>query len=183
MRRPSNSSTKRAAEAATSDAKTVEAAAVRLLAAARAFRRGAAPQARTQGLSAGHRRAGHSEAGRQAAGHRRALRRQLRPSPRPRGQGRSASGPSCDSRALPTSQIEQALRSAEVDWVQLAGEVRRRKFGAAAASQPGRACKAGPLPSISRLRCRADPGRLSRRIGRGRTDAPDITPDIGFEAE
>ncbi len=79
-------------------------------------------------------------------------------------------------------QVEEALRSAEVDWVQLAREVRRRKFGAAAPRSLGERAKQARFLQYRGFD--AEQLRAAFRDESGEGDgAPDITPDIGFEAE
>ena len=54
-----------------------------------------------------------------------------------RGQGPVRIRAALRQQGIADAQIPEALRSAEVDWAQLARDVRRRKFGAAAAPQSG----------------------------------------------
>ena len=79
-------------------------------------------------------------------------------------------------------QAEEALRRAEVDWVQLAREVRRRKFGAATPRSLGERAKQARFLQYRGFDAEQLRAAFRDESGEGE-DAPDITPDITFEAE
>ncbi|HEX4972143.1 MAG TPA: regulatory protein RecX, partial [Steroidobacteraceae bacterium] len=58
-----------------------------------------------------------------------------------RGQGPVRIRAALRQQGIADNQVEEALRSAEVDWLQLARDVRRRKFGAAVPRSLGERAK------------------------------------------
>ena len=99
-----------------------------------------------------------------------------------RGQGPVRIRAALRQQGISESQAEEALRDAEVDWVQLAREVRRRKFGAASPRGLGERAKQARF-----LQYRGFDSEQLRAAFRDESgeadDAPDITPDIDLEAE
>jgi regulatory protein len=182
VRRPSNSLTKRAAEAATSDAKTVEAAAVRLLAGRehsveelrrKLVRKGYPPDTTEQVIQ--------KLAGKRLVSDERFTSNFIHYHAK-RGQGPVRIRAALRQQGVADSQVEEALRCAEVDWVQLARGVRRRKFGAAVPRSLGERAKQARFLQYRGFD--AEQLRAAFRDESGEGDGvPDITPDIGFEAE
>jgi len=80
------------------------------------------------------------------------------------------------------SQVEEALRSADIDWVQLARQVRRRRFGAATPRSLGERAKQARFLQYRGFDAEQLRAAFRDESGEGE-DAPDITPDITFEAE
>ena len=124
MRRPSNSST--------ADAKAVEAAAVRLL----ARREHSIEELRRKLAAKGYPSDIIEPVIRKLAGKRLVSDERFTSSfvhhHAKRGQGPVRIRAELRQQGIPDSQVEEALQSAEIDWLQLAREVRRRKFGTAA---------------------------------------------------
>ena len=78
---------------------------------------------------------------------------------------------------IPDSQVEEALRRAEVDWVERVREVRRRKFGATPPRSLGERAKQARFLQYRGFD--AEQLRAAFREESGEADgAPDITPDI-----
>lgn len=93
-----------------------------------------------------------------------------------RGQGPVRIRAELRRQGIPDSQVEEALRRAEVDWAQLAGEVRRRKFGAAAPRSLGERAKQARFLQYRGFD--AEQLRAAFRDESGEADgAPDITPE------
>jgi len=94
-----------------------------------------------------------------------------------RGQGPVRIRAELRQQGIPDSQLEEALRSADIDWVQLAREVRRRKFGATAPRSLGERAKQARFLQYRGFD--AEQLRAAFREESGEADgAPDITPDI-----
>ena len=94
-----------------------------------------------------------------------------------RGQGPVRIRAELRQQGIPDSQVEAALQSAEIDWLQLAREVRRRKFGAAAPRGLGERAKQARFLQYRGFD--AEQLRAAFRDESGEEDgAPDITPDI-----
>jgi regulatory protein len=99
-----------------------------------------------------------------------------------RGQGPVRIRAALRQQGIADAQVAEALRSAEVDWVQLARDVRRRKFGAAVPRSLGERAKQARFLQYRGFD--AEQLRAAFRHESGEADdAPDITPDIDFEAE
>jgi regulatory protein len=93
-----------------------------------------------------------------------------------RGQGPVRIRAELRQQGIADPQIEEALRSAEIDWVQLAREVRRRKFGASAPRSLGERAKQARFLQYRGFD--AEQLRAAFREDSGEADgAPDITPD------
>jgi regulatory protein len=90
-----------------------------------------------------------------------------------RGQGPVRIRAELRQQGIPDSQVEQALGSAEVDWVQLAREVRRRKFGATPPRSLGERAKQARFLQYRGFD--AEQLRAAFREESGEADAPDIT--------
>ena len=178
--RLNGSTATRPAEAGTSDAKAVEAAAVRLLAAARAFRRGAAPQARS---ARAIRRTPSSRSFEKLAGKRLVSDERFAANfVHHHAQARPGSGPHPGRAAAAgrrrRAKSKQALRSAEVDWVQLArrsppAQVRRGRCPAAWVSVQSRRASfniAASMPSSS-----GPPFATNRARGTTRRTSPQTS--------
>jgi regulatory protein len=94
-----------------------------------------------------------------------------------RGQGPVRIRAALRQQGIADSQVEEALRCAEVDWVQLARETRRRKFGAAVPRSLGERAKQARF-----LQYRGFDAEQLRAAFRDQSseadDGPDITPDI-----
>jgi regulatory protein len=99
-----------------------------------------------------------------------------------RGQGPVRIRAALRQQGVADSQIEEALRSTEVDWLQLAREVRRRKFGATAPRSLGERAKQARFLQYRGFDAEQLRAAFRDESGEG-DDAPDITPDITFEAE
>ena len=169
MRRPSNSSS--------ADAKTVEAAAVRLL----ARREHSIEELRRKLLSKGYPPDTIEPVVQKLAGKRLVSDERFTSSfvhhHAKRGQGPVRIRAELRQQGIPDSQLEEALRSADIDWVQLAREVRRRKFGATAPRSLGERAKQARFLQYRGFD--AEQLRAAFREESGEADgAPDITPDI-----
>jgi regulatory protein len=99
-----------------------------------------------------------------------------------RGQGPVRLRGALRQQGIADSQIEEALRCAEIDWVQLAREVRRRKFGAGVPRSLGERAKQARFLQYRGFDAEQLRAAFRDESGEG-DDAPDITPDITFEAE
>ena len=99
-----------------------------------------------------------------------------------RGQGPVRIRAALRQQGIADSQVEEALRRAEVDWVQMAREVRRRKFGAATPRSLGERAKQARFLQYRGFDAEQLRAAFRDESGEGE-DAPDITPDITFEAE
>jgi regulatory protein len=94
-----------------------------------------------------------------------------------RGQGPVRIRAALRQQGIPDAQVDEALRVAEVDWVQLAREVRRRRFGATAPRSLGERAKQARFLQYRGFD--AEQLRAAFRDESGEGDgAPDITPDI-----
>jgi regulatory protein len=94
-----------------------------------------------------------------------------------RGQGPVRIRAELRQQGIADSQVDEALRSADFDWVQLAREVRRRKFGADAPRSLGERAKQARFLQYRGFD--AEQLRAAFREESGEADgAPDITPDI-----
>ena len=174
MRRPSDSLRKRAAEA---DAKTVEAAAVRLL----ARREHSTEELRRKLLTKGYPSDAVEPVIQKLAGKRLVSDERFTSTfvhhHARRGQGPVRIRAELRQQGIADSQVEAALRGAEVDWVQLAREVRRRKFGAAPPCSLGERAKQARFLQYRGFD--AEQLRAAFREESSEADgAPDITPDI-----
>ena len=174
MRRPSDSLRKRAAEA---DAKTVEAAAVRLL----ARREHSTEELRRKLLTKGYPSDAVEPVIQKLAGKRLVSDERFTSTfvhhHARRGQGPVRIRAELRQQGIADSQVEAALRGAEVDWVQLAREVRRRKFGAAPPRSLGERAKQARFLQYRGFD--AEQLRAAFREESSEADgAPDITPDI-----
>ena len=169
MRRPSNS--------ATADVKTVEAAAVRLL---------AGREHSTEELRRKLARKGYSPqiiepviqklAGKRLVSDERFTSSFVHHHAR-RGQGPVRIRAELRQQGIADSQVEEALGSAGIDWVQLAREVRRRKFGATTPRSLGERAKQARFLQYRGFD--AEQLRAAFREESGEADgAPDITPEI-----
>jgi regulatory protein len=93
-----------------------------------------------------------------------------------RGQGPVRIRAELRQQGIADSQVEEALRRAEVDWVQLAREVRRRRFGTAAPRSLGERAKQARFLQYRGFD--AEQLRAAFREESGEADgAPDITPE------
>jgi regulatory protein len=93
-----------------------------------------------------------------------------------RGQGPVRIRAELRQQGIADSQVEEALRSAEVDWVQLAREVRRRKFGASPPRGPSERAKQARFLQYRGFD--AEQLRAAFREESSEADgAPDITPE------
>ena len=169
MRQPSNSST--------ADAKTVEAAAVRLLSGRehsieelrrKLVRKGYPPQTIDPVIQklAGKRLVSDERFTTSFVHHH-----------AKRGQGPLRIRAALRQQGIADSQVEEALQSADVDWVQLAREVRRRKFGATAPRSLGERAKQARFLQYRGFDAEQLRAAFRDESGDGE-DAPDITPDI-----
>jgi len=168
VRRPSNSST--------ADVKTVEAAAVRLL----ARREHSIEELRRKLLAKGYPPEHIEPVIQKLAGKRLVSDVRFTSSfvhhHAKRGQGPVRIRAELRQQGIADSQVEEALRSAEIDWVQLAREVRRRKFGATAPRSLGERAKQARFLQYRGFD--AEQLRAAFREESGEADgAPDITPD------
>ena len=94
-----------------------------------------------------------------------------------RGQGPVRIRAELRQQGIADSQVEEALRSPGFDWVQLAREVRRRKFGASAPRSLGERAKQARFLQYRGFD--AEQLRAAFREESGEADGmPDITPDI-----
>ena len=169
MRRPSNSST--------ADAKAVEAAAVRLL----ARREHSIEELRRKLLGKGYPPDTIEPVIQKLTGKRLVSDERFTSSfvhhHAKRGQGPVRIRAELRQQGVADSQVEEALRSAEIDWVQLARDVRRRKFGATAPRSLGERAKQARFLQYRGFD--AEQLRAAFREESGEADgAPDITPDI-----
>jgi regulatory protein len=99
-----------------------------------------------------------------------------------RGQGPVRIRAELRQQGIPDSQVEEALRCAEVDWVKLAREVRRRKFGATPPRGLGERAKQARFLQYRGFD--AEQLRAAFREESGEGDGePDIAPDSQFEVE
>ena len=183
MRRPSSSSR---SEASTSDPKIVEAAAVRLLSRRehsieelrrKLGRKGYPPEtieAVIQKLAG--KRLVSDERFTASFVHHHAK----------RGQGPVRIRAALRQQGITDSQAEEALRSADIDWLQLAREVRRRKFGATAPRSLDERAKQARFLQYRGFDAEQLRAAFRDESGEGE-DVPDITPDSPktsiFEAE
>jgi regulatory protein len=169
VRRPSNSST--------ADAKAVEAAAVRLL----ARREHSVEELRRKLLAKGYppdivEPVIQKLAGKRLVSDERFIATFVHHHAK-RGQGPVRIRAELRQQGIPDAQVEEALRAAEVDWVQLAREVRRRKFGATPPRSLGERAKQARFLQYRGFD--AEQLRAAFRDESGEADgAPDITPDI-----
>jgi regulatory protein len=93
-----------------------------------------------------------------------------------RGQGPVRIRAALRQQGITDAQAEEALRSVEVDWAQLAREVRRRKFGATAPRSLGERAKQARFLQYRGFD--AEQLRAAFRDETGEGDgAPDTTPD------
>jgi regulatory protein len=174
VRRPSSSSKQTAAEA---DPKAVEAAAVRLL----ARREHSVEELRRKLLTKGYlpetlEPVIQKLAGKRLVSDERFISTFVHHHAR-RGQGPVRIRAELRQQGIADSQVEEALRSADFDWVQLAREVRRRKFGAAAPRSLGERAKQARFLQYRGFD--AEQLRAALREESGEADGlPDITPDI-----
>ena len=99
-----------------------------------------------------------------------------------RGQGPVRIRAALRQQGIADAQAEEALRGAEVDWAQLARDVRRRKFGAAVPRSLGERAKQARFLQYRGFDAEQLRAAFRYESGEG-DDAPDITPDITFEAE
>jgi regulatory protein len=99
-----------------------------------------------------------------------------------RGQGPVRIRAALRQQGVDEAQIEEALRTAEVNWVQQAREVRRRKFGVATPRSLGERAKQARFLQYRGFDAEQLRAAFRDESGEGE-DAPDITPDITFEAE
>jgi regulatory protein len=91
-----------------------------------------------------------------------------------RGQGPVRIRAALLQQGIPDSQAVEALRCAEVDWVQLAREVRRRKFGAAPPRSLGERAKQARFLQYRGFDAEQLRTAFHDESGEGE-DAPDIT--------
>lgn len=170
MRRPSNSST--------ADAKTVEAAAVRLL----APREHSTEELRRKLLSKGYPAEAIESVIQKLAGKRLVSDERFTSSfvhhRAKRGQGPVRIRAELRQQGIHDSQVEEALRSAEFDWVQQARDVRRRRFGATLPRSLGERAKQARF-----LQYRGFDAEQLRAAFREESGETDGTPDITLEAE
>jgi regulatory protein len=95
-----------------------------------------------------------------------------------RGQGPVRIRAALRQQGVADSQVNEALRCAEVDWLQLAREVRRRKFGAATPRSLGERAKQARF-----LQYRGFDAEQLRAAFRDESGEGDDAPDITLEAE
>jgi regulatory protein len=94
-----------------------------------------------------------------------------------RGQGPLRIRAALRQQGIADSQVDEALQSADVDWVQLAREVRRRKFGAVSPRSLGERAKQARFLQYRGFDAEQLRAAFRDESGDGE-DAPDITPDI-----
>ena len=94
-----------------------------------------------------------------------------------RGQGPVRIRAELRQQGIADSQVEEALRGAEVDWVQLAREVRRRKFGATPPRSRGERAKQARF-----LQYRGFDAEQLRAAFREESGEADGAPDITLES-
>jgi len=99
-----------------------------------------------------------------------------------RGQGPMRIRAALRQQGIKDAQVEDALRCAEIDWVRLAREVRRRKFGAGTPRSLGERAKQARFLQYRGFDAEQLRAAFREESGEG-DDAPDIIPDITFEAE
>ena len=99
-----------------------------------------------------------------------------------RGQGPVRLRAALRQQGVEDAQVEEALRAADVDWVRLAREVRRRKFGSAPPRSLDERAKQARFLQYRGFDAEQLRAAFREESGEGE-DAPDITPDITFEAE
>ena len=169
MRRPSNSST--------ADAKAVEAAAVRLL----TRREHSIEELRRKLLSKGYPPDTIEPVVQKLAGKRLVSDERFTSSfvhhHAKRGQGPVRIRAELRQQGIADPQVEEALRSADIDWVQLAREVRRRKFGATAPRSLGERAKQARFLQYRGFDAEQLHAAFREESGEAE-GAPDITPDI-----
>lgn len=174
MRQPSSRWTHKAA--GSSDAKTVEAAAVRLL----ARREHSTEELRRKLLAKGHPPEAIEPVIEKLAGKRLVSDDRFTASfvhhHAKRGQGPVRIRAALRQQGIPDSQAEEALRCAEFDWVQLAREVRRRKFGAAAPRSLGERAKQARFLQYRGFDAEQLRAAFHDESGEGE-HMPDITPE------
>ncbi|HKU17434.1 MAG TPA: regulatory protein RecX [Steroidobacteraceae bacterium] len=95
-----------------------------------------------------------------------------------RGQGPVRIRAALRQQGVSDAQVEEALQSADVDWVQLAREVRRRKFGSSAPRSLGERAKQARF-----LQYRGFDAEQLRSALREESGEGDGAPDITLEAE
>ena len=170
MRRPSNSST--------ADAKAVEAAAVRLL----ARREHSIDELRRKLLGKGYPSDTIEPVIQKLAGKRLVSDERFTSSfvhhHAKRGQGPVRIRAELRQQGIADSQVDEALRSAEIDWVQLAREVRRRKFGATAPRSLGERAKQARF-----LQYRGFDAEQLRAAFREESSEAGGAPDLNLEVE
>ena len=170
MRRPSNSST--------ADAKAVEAAAVRLL----ARREHSIDELRRKLLGKGYPSDTIEPVIQKLAGKRLVSDERFTSSfvhhHAKRGQGPVRIRAELRQQGIADSQVEEALRCAEIDWVQLAREVRRRKFGTTAPRSLGERAKQARF-----LQYRGFDAEQLRAAFREESSEAGGAPDLNLEVE
>jgi len=170
VRRPSNSST--------ADAKAVEAAAVRLL----ARREHSIDELRRKLLGKGYPPDTIEPVIQKLAGKRLVSDERFTSSfvhhHAKRGQGPVRIRAELRQQGIADSQVDEALRSAEIDWVQLAREVRRRKFGATAPRSLGERAKQARF-----LQYRGFDAEQLRAAFREESSEAGGAPDLNLEVE
>jgi regulatory protein len=95
-----------------------------------------------------------------------------------RGQGPVRIRAELRQQGIADSQVDEALRSADFDWVQLAREVRRRKFGATEPRSLGERAKQARF-----LQYRGFDAEQLRAAFREESSESDGAPDINLEVE
>ena len=95
-----------------------------------------------------------------------------------RGQGPVRIRAALRQQGIADAQVEDALRSAEVDWVQLARDVRQRKFGRTPPRSLGERAKQARF-----LQYRGFDAEQLRAAFRDESGEGDGAPDISLEAE
>lgn len=174
MRRPSNS--------ASADEKTVEAAAVRLL----AGREHSVEELRRKLTHKGYPPDKIEPVLQKLAGKRLVSDERFTASfvhhHAKRGQGPVRIRAALRQQGIADGEAEEALRGAGIDWAQLARQVRRRKFGAGTPRSLGERAKQARFLQYRGFDAEQLRAAFRDESGEGE-DAPDITPDITFEAE
>ena len=170
MRRPSNS--------ATADAKTVEAAAVRLL----AGREHSTEELRRKLTHKGYPPETIEPVIQKLAGKRLVSDERFTANfihhHAKRGQGPVRIRAALRQQGVDEAQVEEALSRADIDWVQRAQEVRRRKFGAGAPRSLGERAKQARF-----LQYRGFDAEQLRAAFRDESADGDDAPDIHLEVE
>jgi regulatory protein len=95
-----------------------------------------------------------------------------------RGQGPVRIRAALRQQGIPEAQVEEALQAAGFDWAQLAREVRRRKFGAAPPRSLGERAKQARF-----LQYRGFDAEQLRSAFRDESGEGDGAPDITLEVE